>query len=108
MDETDGLAAILRDARIGGARAPPMRAPHQDEATSCCGISSQPLRRRALALPPSIGIRLTARTTAKVMISIARPRTEIAARSPLSLRPSISTDSTLACDVNRTLHDDSS
>jgi hypothetical protein len=36
MDATLGLAAILRDARIGDARAPPMRAP-QDEAFARIG-----------------------------------------------------------------------
>src|SRR5947207_2478579 len=41
------------------------------------------LRRRTLPKP---GIRLTAMTTAKVMVSIMIPSTEMAARSPLSFR----------------------
>jgi len=43
-------------------------------------------RNRAPALAPNTGIRLTASTTAKVITSIAMPSTEMAARSPLSLR----------------------
>src|SRR6266436_3295086 len=46
----------------------------------------QVLRNRAPALAPNTGIWLTASTTAKVMTSMAMPKTEIAARSPLSLR----------------------
>ena len=49
-------------------------------------LSRYAFRNRAVALPPNTGIRLTASTTAKVMISIAMPSTAIAARSPLSLR----------------------
>jgi hypothetical protein len=47
---------------------------------------NHPFLTRALVVAPNIGIWFTASTTAKVMISIAMPSTEIAARSPLSLR----------------------
>src|SRR6185437_10833441 len=50
------------------------------------GKSDQLLRARSLVVAPNIGIWLTASTTANVMISMEMPSTEIAARSPLSLR----------------------
>ena len=46
----------------------------------------QLFRSLAVAPVPNPGIWLTASTTAKVMTSIAMPSTEMAARSPLSLR----------------------
>ena len=50
------------------------------------GRASPILRNLAPAPAPNAGIRLTAMTTAKVITSMAMPSTEIAARSPLSLR----------------------
>src|SRR5262249_42595574 len=65
----------------------------------------QALRRRA---SPKPGMRLTAITTAKVMASMIRPSTEIAPRSPDSLRSKISTEITLVSEVNSMMAADSS
>ena len=58
--------------------------------------------------PPKPGMRLTAITTAKVTTSMMRPSTEMAPRSPLSLRSKISTEITLVSEVNSMIAADSS
>jgi hypothetical protein len=58
----------------------------QDDGEAVTASETYSLRSFTLAPAPPIGIWFTASTTAKVMISIEIPSTEIAARSPLSLR----------------------
>src|SRR5262245_32972050 len=65
----------------------------------------QLLRKRTLPKP---GMRLTVITTANVINSMPRPITEIAPRSPLSLRSKMSTDKTFVSDVNRMIAADNS
>ena len=79
-------------------------------ASRCAGPISARLPQlfRKRTPPPKPGMRLTATITADVKISMVRPSTAMAARSPLSLRSKISTDSTLVCDVNRITAADSS
>src|SRR4051812_7210962 len=63
------------------------------------------LRKRT---PPNPGMRLTATTTAKVMMSMASPSTAMAPRSPDSLRSKISTEITLVSEVNSMMAADNS
>src|SRR3954471_24076204 len=63
---------------------------------------------RSRALPPPRRRRLASATMAEVTISMMMPSTEIAARSPLSLRSKISTEITLVSEVNSMTAADSS
>jgi hypothetical protein len=79
IDRPEPLTPTLSRKGRGGS---PSLARHRANQTP---INYQ-FRTRAPGLTPNTGIWLTASTTAKVMISIEMPSTEIAARSPLSLR----------------------
>src|SRR5262249_60332506 len=68
-------------------------------------VHDHALRRRA---SPKPGMRLTAMTTVKVMASMMRPSTEIAPRSPDSLRSKMSTEITLVSEVNSMMAADNS
>ena len=71
-----------------------------------CGRPSQLFR--SLTPPLKPGMRLAAMMTMEVRTSMVRPSTAMAARSPLSFRSKMRTDSTLVSDVNRITAADSS